>query len=118
MLAYYNIDPANVVIEILETGVSDESQLVDAVNLYRSLGCKVAIDDFGVGFSNFDRLWRLRPDFVKIDRSIILEGCTIQDISSRIHDSLIGRKSAITRAQLKPQGYRLLLGDYSQTGLL
>lgn len=71
MLAYYNIDPATVVIEILETGVSDESQLVDAVNLYRSLGCKVAIDDFGVGFSNFDRLWRLRPDFVKIDRSII-----------------------------------------------
>jgi glucose-1-phosphate thymidylyltransferase len=54
----------------------------------------------------------------EIDRSIVLEGCTIKDIPSRIHDSLIGRKSVIARAQLKPQGYRLLLGDYSQTGLL
>jgi hypothetical protein len=31
---------------------------------------------------------------------------------------LIGRNSTITRAQTKPQGYRLLIGDYSQTGLL
>ena len=70
MIEFYGINPKNVVIEILETGVSDEGRLVDAVNLYRSLGCKIAIDDFGVGFSNFDRLWRLRPDFVKIDRSV------------------------------------------------
>ncbi len=54
----------------------------------------------------------------EVDRSIVLEGCTITDIPARIHDSLIGRKSIITRAQVKPQGYRLLLGDYSQTGLL
>ncbi len=70
MIAGYGIDPRNVVIEILETGVSDEAQLIDAARLYRKLGCKIAIDDFGVGFSNFDRLWRLRPDFVKIDRSV------------------------------------------------
>ena len=54
----------------------------------------------------------------EIDRSIVLEGCAITDIPARIHDSLIGRKSTITRAQAKPQGYRLLIGDYSQTGLL
>jgi glucose-1-phosphate thymidylyltransferase len=54
----------------------------------------------------------------EIDRSIVLEGCHIKDIPARIHDSLIGRKSVITRAQSKPQGYRLMLGDYSQTGLL
>lgn len=70
MMEFYSIHPKNVVIEILETGVSDEAQLVDAVKLYRKLGCKIAIDDFGVGYSNFDRLWRLRPDFVKIDRSV------------------------------------------------
>ncbi len=71
MIESYGMHPQNTVIEILETGVSDEAKLVDAVNLYRKLGCKIAIDDFGVGFSNFDRLWRLRPDFVKIDRSVI-----------------------------------------------
>jgi EAL domain-containing protein (putative c-di-GMP-specific phosphodiesterase class I) len=72
MIANYSINPATVVIEILETGVSDEAQLIDAVSLYRRLGCRIAIDDFGVGYSNFDRLWRLRPDFVKIDRSVIV----------------------------------------------
>jgi glucose-1-phosphate thymidylyltransferase len=54
----------------------------------------------------------------EVDRSIVLEGCTIRDIPARIHDSLIGRKSVVTRAQHKPQGYRLLIGDYSQTGLV
>ena len=54
----------------------------------------------------------------EVDRSIVLEGCTIKDIPTRIHDSLIGRNAIITRAEPKPQGYRLLLGDYSQTGLL
>lgn len=70
MMEFYGVHPKNVVVEILETGVSDEAQLVDAVKLYRKLGCKIAIDDFGIGYSNFDRLWRLRPDFVKIDRSV------------------------------------------------
>lgn len=70
MMEFYGISPASVVIEILETGAADEAQLVDAAELYRRLGCRIAIDDFGIGYSNFDRLWRLRPDFVKIDRSI------------------------------------------------
>lgn len=70
MMEFYSVNPKNVVVEILETGVSDEAQLVDAVSLYRKLGCRIAIDDFGIGYSNFDRLWRLRPDYVKIDRSV------------------------------------------------
>ena len=71
MIEFYGVQPSQIVIEILETGVSDEAHLVDAANLYRKLGCKIAIDDFGIGYSNFDRLWRLRPDFVKLDRSVI-----------------------------------------------
>ncbi|RAG59900.1 EAL domain-containing protein, partial [Burkholderia multivorans] len=31
----------------------------------------IAIDDFGTGFSNFDRVWRARPDIVKLDRSLV-----------------------------------------------
>lgn len=70
-LAYYNMNPNQVVVEVIETGVADESQLVEAIAFYRSLGCRIAIDDFGTGFSNFDRLWRLKPDFVKLDRSML-----------------------------------------------
>jgi EAL domain-containing protein (putative c-di-GMP-specific phosphodiesterase class I) len=71
MIDFYGVSPENVVVEILETGVDDEIQLSDAADLYRKMGCKIAIDDFGVGYSNFDRLWRLRPDIVKLDGSII-----------------------------------------------
>jgi glucose-1-phosphate thymidylyltransferase len=54
----------------------------------------------------------------EIDRSIILEHCEIRDIPARIHDSLIGRRSVVNRAPQKPHGYRLMLGDYSQAGLV
>lgn len=71
LISHYRIDPSRLVMEILETGADDEARLKDAVQLYRNLGCKVALDDFGVGYSNFDRLWRLEPDIVKIDRSVM-----------------------------------------------
>lgn len=71
MMEFYGVNPHDVVVEILETGASDDAHLVDAAELYRRLGCRIAIDDFGVGYSNFERLWRLRPDFVKIDRSVL-----------------------------------------------
>ncbi len=71
MFDFYNVAANDVVIEILETGVADEAQLADAARFYRKLGCKIAIDDFGVGYSNFDRMWRLRPDIVKLDGSFI-----------------------------------------------
>jgi EAL domain-containing protein (putative c-di-GMP-specific phosphodiesterase class I) len=70
-IEFYDISPSRLVVEILETGVADEAQLVDSVALYRALGCKIAIDDFGVGYSNFDRLWRLKPEIVKIDEHLI-----------------------------------------------
>ncbi|DAB39486.1 MAG TPA: hypothetical protein CFH83_00470 [Sulfuricurvum kujiense] len=35
-------------------------------------GCKVAIDDFGSGYSNFEHLAKLNIDYIKIDGSLIL----------------------------------------------
>lgn len=61
------------VVEVLESPAVDESDLFDAVQYFRSLGALVALDDFGTGRSNFDRIWRLAPDIIKLDRSIIWE---------------------------------------------
>lgn len=61
------------VIEILEDAIRDEGFLAEAVDYYRDLGCLVAVDDFGSGHSNFARLWRLAPDIVKLDRSLIVQ---------------------------------------------
>jgi EAL domain-containing protein (putative c-di-GMP-specific phosphodiesterase class I) len=73
LIRYYGLAPKRVCIEILEEPCSDEEMLREAVENYRALGASIAMDDFGVGSSNFDRVVRLRPDVVKIDKSILAE---------------------------------------------
>ena len=73
VLERYQISPHRVVIEILEGKIHDEGLLADAVMFFKELGCLVAIDDFGAGHSNFDRIWRIQPHIVKLDRSIITQ---------------------------------------------
>lgn len=68
-----DISPENIVVEILENSIADRGLLNDAVQYYRDIGCKIAIDDFGAMASNIDRLWALEPDIVKLDRSLVVE---------------------------------------------
>jgi glucose-1-phosphate thymidylyltransferase len=37
---------------------------------------------------------------------------------ARLEDSLIGRHVEVTRSQIKPKAYRLVLGDHSIVGVL
>jgi len=73
LLEQYALPPYRIVVEILEGAIHDEAELSEAVAYYRELGCLVAIDDFGSGHSNFERIWRLSPDIVKLDRSVIVQ---------------------------------------------
>lgn len=54
----------------------------------------------------------------EIEHSIVLENCTVRDMPARLEDSLIGRHVEVTRSQLKPKAYRLVLGDHSIVGVL
>jgi EAL domain-containing protein (putative c-di-GMP-specific phosphodiesterase class I) len=47
--------------------------LTEAVAEMRAMGLAIAMDDFGIARSNFDRVAALRPDFVKLDRSILVD---------------------------------------------
>lgn len=67
------VPPQQVVIEILESKTYDERRLASVVSYFRDLGCVVALDDFGAGQSNFERIWRIAPDLVKLDRSMLEE---------------------------------------------
>jgi len=73
LLGAAGISPHRVVIEILEQGVQNELQLGEAVQFFRKQGYLIALDDFGAGHSNFDRVWNLQPDIVKLDRSMIAQ---------------------------------------------
>ena len=58
--------------EILESEyVQDYEKTIAFMNDVQRMGCKIAIDDFGSGYSNFAYLRRLRPDFLKIDGSLV-----------------------------------------------
>ncbi|MBF0174328.1 MAG: EAL domain-containing protein [Magnetococcales bacterium] len=71
LLEHFGLDSNRVVLEILEQSIPDEGLMGELVDHYHEMGCLVAIDDFGSGHANFDRIWRFRPDIVKLDRSII-----------------------------------------------
>ncbi len=74
LLQSSGIEPARLIFEITETAavedISAASQLVDEI---RALGCKFALDDFGVGFSSFYYLKQLAVDYVKLDGAFIRE---------------------------------------------
>lgn len=76
LLALCGLKPQQIILEVLEARVDDIDHLNQAVQSYRQRGYRVAIDDFGCAHSNFDRLWRLTPDIVKLDRSLIVQGTT------------------------------------------
>lgn len=67
----YNI-AHKVVFEILESEVvSDYELVIDVLKDFKLKGVRIAIDDFGSGYSNFEHILKLQPDFIKIDASLI-----------------------------------------------
>ena len=54
----------------------------------------------------------------EIEHSMVLEHSQILDIPYRIADSLIGRRSIITRSPIKPKALKMTLGDHSHVGIL
>ena len=53
----------------------------------------------------------------EIEHSILLEGSSISDLTTRVEDSLIGKNVRIYRLPVKPSAYRFMLGDNSEVGI-
>ncbi len=65
-------NPHQLILEITETAaVTDFSTARGVLQGIRELGCRTALDDFGVGFSSFHYLGQLPVDYIKIDGSFI-----------------------------------------------
>lgn len=60
-----------VTFEILESEIGSYEQIDQFIKLLKEKGVSFAIDDFGSGYSNFERVVRLNVDYIKIDGSII-----------------------------------------------
>lgn len=72
LLKQTGFPPHRIVVEVVEQPTDNAHRLRDAVHYYKELGCLTAIDDFGAGHSNFERIWNLRPDIVKLDRQMLV----------------------------------------------
>ena len=59
------------VIEMTEQSEIDDESLEALKERFRNMGIKMAIDDYGSGYSNAGNLLRYMPNFVKIDRSLL-----------------------------------------------
>lgn len=87
------IRPEQVVVELLEDAIEQLGVLEQVVADHKAHGFLIALDDFGAGHSNFDRVWRLQPDIVKLDRSIVVRAARelstarmISQLTSLLHE--------------------------------
>ena len=71
-LSRHGVPPERLVFEITETAaLADVGNAIDTMQALRELGCRFALDDFGVGFSSLYYLKKLPIDFVKLDGSFV-----------------------------------------------
>ncbi len=68
------MDPQNLVIEITESCLMVETEIIiSLINEFKAMGIKVAMDDFGKGYSSLSYLKKFKFDFIKIDHDFIKE---------------------------------------------
>ena len=67
------LDPSRVVIEVTERVGAATETVLRSIEHLRAAGLRIALDDVGVGNSGLEMLRRARPDFVKIDRTVVTE---------------------------------------------
>ncbi|MDD3343142.1 MAG: EAL domain-containing protein [Sulfurospirillaceae bacterium] len=65
------IPPSRIVLEIKENQIKNTHNLKLFCEYFKQRNFLIALDDFGAGNANFDRIATVRPNIVKIDRSIV-----------------------------------------------
>lgn len=85
MVKACDIPTGNVILEIIESKAGNDNALTSFVKISREQGFLIALDDVGTGHSNLDRIPALKPDIIKIDRSLIT------DINRKFHNMEVTR---------------------------
>lgn len=70
--AFYGIAPRLLHVEITESGIMrDVDQAISVMLKLRALGVRIALDDFGAGYSSLSHLKSLPLDMMKVDMSLV-----------------------------------------------
>ena len=72
VLRAHRVPPEQLVLEVTEHAVAlDLDEVVDRLAELREVGVRIALDDFGAGYSSLGQLRRLPIDVLKIDRILV-----------------------------------------------
>lgn len=85
----YDVDPKFIELEITESILIDDFELVTAkIERLREFGIKISLDDFGTGYSSLSYLMRMPIDTLKIDKSFV-DSVMIDNSTRIILDSIL-----------------------------
>lgn len=82
-------DLTGVVVEITEHDQHLDPDALTAIDVLRSRGARIAVDDAGAGYSGLTRLAQLRPDLVKLDR-LLVSGIDSHPEQAALVSALVG----------------------------
>ena len=72
VLESLSLPPQNLVLEISEREAISNFQIFrEAIGHFSSLGCQIALDDIGSGYSSLETALELSPDYLKIDMTLV-----------------------------------------------
>jgi diguanylate cyclase (GGDEF)-like protein len=94
ILSATNFAPERLIIEVTENSLIDTTLVGGPLTRVRELGCKIALDDFGSGYSSLGLLERLPVDIIKLDRAFVKEVAT-SEASQAIIKSLVQLANAL-----------------------
>ena len=70
LMETHEMPPESVLFEVTErSALAGDSASIGALEALRSLGARIAVDDFGAGYASFEYLCDFDPDIVKLDRA-------------------------------------------------
>ncbi|MGZ5049684.1 MAG: EAL domain-containing protein [Methylobacter sp.] len=101
MLDEFNVDRNRIIVEITESQ-GNLDKLVEIARIYRQHGLKIAIDDFGAGFSQLERVMAIQPDIIKLDMQLFQNAAKGGIASDIVH--LISRLAKRTGCRIVCEG--------------
>ncbi|MGL4972790.1 MAG: GGDEF domain-containing protein, partial [Culicoidibacterales bacterium] len=102
-ISKYGFEPNEIIFELSEqTEIRNQVEFKTTLKQYKSQKFQIAIDDFGSGYSGFNRIQTVHPEYIKIDISIVSQ--IEQDVMKQaIVESLVSLSQRI-KAEVIAEG--------------
>lgn len=124
------VHPSRVTVEIVEhTHYWDGATFAESLQAFRAWGAQIALDDVGLGHSNYRMMLEVRPEYLKVDRYIVHNAArdphrravleSIAQLARKLESRVVGEgvEDAADLATLGQVGIDLVQGYFLATPL-